>query len=39
MIASKQYDFKSFAENSMLSEVIEKHKLHVEKEINDMEEH
>ena len=38
MIASKQYDFKSFAENSMLSEVIEKHKLHVEKEINDMEE-
>jgi len=38
MIASKQFDFKAFAENSMLSDVIQKHKNQIEKSINEMEE-
>ena len=38
MIASKQFDFKSFAENSMLSDVIQKHKTHVDKDIVELEE-
>ena len=38
MIASKQFDFKSFVENSMLSDVIQKHKIQVDKDIVEMEE-
>ena len=38
MIASKQFDFKSFAENSMLSDVIQKHKVQVDKEVGELEE-
>jgi superfamily II RNA helicase len=38
LIASKQFDFKSFAENSMLSDVIQKHKKKIDKDINELEE-
>tara|TARA_B100000795_G_scaffold33647_1_gene22177 strand:- start:4836 stop:7313 length:2478 start_codon:yes stop_codon:yes gene_type:complete len=38
LIASKQFDFKSFAENSMLSDVIQKHKKKVDKDIVELEE-
>ena len=38
MIASRKFDFKSFAENSMLSDVIQKHKKQIEKDIVEMEE-
>uniref|UniRef100_A0A6C0LWY7 Helicase n=1 Tax=viral metagenome TaxID=1070528 RepID=A0A6C0LWY7_9ZZZZ len=38
MIASKQFDFKSFAQNSMLSDVIQKNKKYIDNEINHMDE-